>query len=483
MSLDPAAGPPPAPFDAALVIPTVLRPTLLEAVRSVYAQDLGGRIQLLIGIDRREGSPDVIDRLRAECPSHVGLAVWDPGYSLNRASGGIYEHWHGGPLRAALTYLAHSRFVAYLDDDNWLAPNHLSSLRNAIDGVGWAYSLRHVIDPGGVEIGVDRWLSIGPDPRFAPVDLVPFADTSTLMVNKVRCHRAIGAWMEVDEAKKAMEDRLFSRALQRLQPGRGTGLATVYYRTRRENEGIVIAARQNMPPTRRPKVGLREALRRLPTIARATRPTPGAAAGWPEDDPPIARMVRQLRPQTVLAAGGARATAALAIARELAAIGGDRLLAVIDTWHPRLVDLLQADDPKPLQWHGGVAAPLDSFLAAVRQHDVDWAVVPLAQPPSTAARYLQGVGVTVDMAVVDASESEEETLRLLADYWPLVRPGGVLVGTLHPRDGVNHRRPVERFAAEIELAPRFRVQPDGRELFAFRIRPDAAEPSPSERPA
>ena len=38
-------------FDAAVVIPTILRPELGDALRSVFAQDLGGRIHALIGID------------------------------------------------------------------------------------------------------------------------------------------------------------------------------------------------------------------------------------------------------------------------------------------------------------------------------------------------------------------------------------------------------------------------------------------------
>ena len=37
-------------FDAAVVIPTILRPELGDALRSVFAQDLGGRIHALIGI-------------------------------------------------------------------------------------------------------------------------------------------------------------------------------------------------------------------------------------------------------------------------------------------------------------------------------------------------------------------------------------------------------------------------------------------------
>jgi len=42
----------PSRFDAAVVIPTTLRPTLARAIESVYAQRFTGTIQILIGLDR-----------------------------------------------------------------------------------------------------------------------------------------------------------------------------------------------------------------------------------------------------------------------------------------------------------------------------------------------------------------------------------------------------------------------------------------------
>jgi len=43
------------PFDVSVVMVTVGRPTLVQAVRSVFAQRFNGRIQVLIGIDRWAG--------------------------------------------------------------------------------------------------------------------------------------------------------------------------------------------------------------------------------------------------------------------------------------------------------------------------------------------------------------------------------------------------------------------------------------------
>ena len=79
------------PFEAAVVIPTVLRPGLARAVASVYAQDLPPRtrLQLLIGVDVAEGDRLLLDRLAAECPDHIAFTVFDPGYSTSVRHGGL----------------------------------------------------------------------------------------------------------------------------------------------------------------------------------------------------------------------------------------------------------------------------------------------------------------------------------------------------------------------------------------------------------
>jgi len=39
-------------FDAAVVTPTIMRPDIEQALRSVFDQDVSGRVQVLVGIDR-----------------------------------------------------------------------------------------------------------------------------------------------------------------------------------------------------------------------------------------------------------------------------------------------------------------------------------------------------------------------------------------------------------------------------------------------
>jgi len=128
------------PFDLAIVMASVVRPTLAQAIRSVYAQRFSGRIQILIGIDRWEGERALIDAVLAQCPSHVAVTQVDLGYSTSQRHGGLYPSNFGGALKTILSYAANSRHVAHLDDDNWYAPDHAASMLEAVRGKARAFA-------------------------------------------------------------------------------------------------------------------------------------------------------------------------------------------------------------------------------------------------------------------------------------------------------------------------------------------------------
>jgi hypothetical protein len=219
------------PFDAAVVIQTILRPTLLQAARSVFAQDCRGRIQIVLGIDCRHGDPLLIDQIRAECPDHIALTVIDPGYSTSQRHGSLYPNHFGGALRTALSYLANSRLVAYLDDDNWWTPQHLSTMLAAIAGKSWAFSLRSLVDHRLDEVICrDEWESLGPGRGVYVAGFGGWVDTSCLMVDKLACHEALPAWCLSRYAHGVGEDREVFERLKGLPFG-ATEQYTVFYRT------------------------------------------------------------------------------------------------------------------------------------------------------------------------------------------------------------------------------------------------------------
>ena len=84
------------PFHVAVIMPTVGRASLREAVQSVYDQEFPGRIQLLIGVDAPLGSFDEHEKLIAAALAHVTV-LFDVGAAWWAASGARRRGAASGP--------------------------------------------------------------------------------------------------------------------------------------------------------------------------------------------------------------------------------------------------------------------------------------------------------------------------------------------------------------------------------------------------
>jgi len=215
--------------DVAVVIPTVLRPSLLRAVRSVFNQSLAGRIQILIGIDQRQGDAALLDALSRECPANVTLTILDLGYSTSRRHGGFYANYYSGALRTILSYAANSKYVAYLDDDDWWGRQHLSSLLSAIAHKDWAFSYRWMVDrETGWPICRDEWDSMGPEAGINQQRFGGFVSPSNLLLNKDTCHFILPYWSQSPFADGIGEDRLVFQELLKHPSWASTPAITKY---------------------------------------------------------------------------------------------------------------------------------------------------------------------------------------------------------------------------------------------------------------
>jgi hypothetical protein len=224
------------PFDVGIVMATVARPTMAEAVRSVFAQRFGGRIQVLIGIDRWLGDRALVEQLRGEKPSHVELTLLDLGYSTSQRNGGLYPSHYGGALKTILSYAANARHVTYLDDDNWYAPDHVATMLAAVAGKAWAFSLRHFVDSkSGDVLCPDAWESLGPGRGVYGASQGGFVDTNCYFIDTLACNDVFPEWAMTRYAGGTGGDR---QVLEKLR-GRpfGTNDAhTVFYRTSLEQQ-------------------------------------------------------------------------------------------------------------------------------------------------------------------------------------------------------------------------------------------------------
>lgn len=211
------------PFDVAVVMPTVGRPSLLDAVASVFVQVGSLRIQLLIGVDAPLGSFGNLIGMLNGSSQNVTTCLFYPGYSTSVRHGGLHPARDGGVLRTVLTYLANARYVAYLDDDNWWAPNHLQSLLKVIPGRSWAFSHRWFVHPDTRKVVCeDTWESVGPGKGIFREKFGGWVDPNCLMFDKMLCEPAIRWWsIPLPGDQKAMSaDRNVYHFLQKNgQPG------------------------------------------------------------------------------------------------------------------------------------------------------------------------------------------------------------------------------------------------------------------------
>ena len=218
------------PFDSAVVIPTTLRDTLTRAVESIFNQDLDGRVQVMIGVDKALGDKKILDHLRKKCPDNMAITVIDPGYSTSVRHGGIYNNQFGGALRTILTYAANSRYIAYLDDDNWYEPYHLSDMLKVIKGHACAYSLRWLVNEETLEpICEDDFVSVGPGKGIFAEKFGGFVDTNCLMLDKMKCHMFIPLWCIALFPDGSGEDRRFFKVLNKNFTFQSTGRPSVHY--------------------------------------------------------------------------------------------------------------------------------------------------------------------------------------------------------------------------------------------------------------
>ncbi|MTI09126.1 glycosyltransferase family 2 protein [Curvivirga aplysinae] len=219
-------------FDAAVIIPTILRPDLYRSINSVFTQEKVNRIQILIGVDQT--TPEDFEKLNHflnDIPDHVAVTILHPGYSTSERHGGIHLAYDGGSLRTVLSFLANSSYLTYLDDDNWWEADHIHALKSVIGHHPWAFTHRNYIHhESHAPICRDTYESVGPGKGTYAKGFGGFVDANCLMLNKLKTDAILGLWsyyIDGDINRKSGDRLIFDR-LKDKDHG-NTDIATVNY--------------------------------------------------------------------------------------------------------------------------------------------------------------------------------------------------------------------------------------------------------------
>lgn len=139
---------------ALVITPTTGAPELVDAIFSVSNQTIDvDHLIVCDGVEFECQTNHIVNKL---CEGTKARACYLP---YNTGGGGFYGH----RIMAAFSHLINHDYVLFLDQDNWLEPNHVETLVNEIErfNLDWAYSLRRIYDKDKNFICDDNCESLG----------------------------------------------------------------------------------------------------------------------------------------------------------------------------------------------------------------------------------------------------------------------------------------------------------------------------------
>ena len=169
---------------ATVIIPTTGAASLADAIGSVLLQ-LHSSVECWVVIDGAAFAKSAFE-ITNRYPSVKTMVLPD-----NTGANGFYGH----RIYAATSFLVNTDYVLFLDQDNWMRPNHISSQINNCEnnGLDWSYSLRSIYDKDGNYLLDDNCESLGKWPLFLS-DQHHLVDTSCYCIKRDTIVRVGGAW-------------------------------------------------------------------------------------------------------------------------------------------------------------------------------------------------------------------------------------------------------------------------------------------------
>ncbi|MEJ0019501.1 MAG: class I SAM-dependent methyltransferase [Acetobacteraceae bacterium] len=148
--------------------------------------------------------------------------------------------------------------------------------------------------------------------------------------------------------------------------------------------------------------------------------------GWGFQHPWLTETVAALRPQHVLEVGVWKGASVVRMAGALRDLGIDGAVIAVDTWLGSAEHWLHGLEE--LGMENGRPALQKKFMNNILAEDLADHVVPLPLDSLNAAHVLGARGIGLDMIHLDGGHDYAIVMADLHAWWPLVRPGGALIG-------------------------------------------------------
>ncbi|MFV3129499.1 class I SAM-dependent methyltransferase [Niveispirillum sp. KHB5.9] len=150
--------------------------------------------------------------------------------------------------------------------------------------------------------------------------------------------------------------------------------------------------------------------------------------GWGEENPIFQHLMVTNRPRTIIEVGTWKGRSAITMALIMRNLGIEGEVVCVDTFLGSVEQWTDPDCYKSLNHRHGYPTLYYQFLANVCHTGMQNYITPFPISSDAAAQYLTQKNIQADLVYVDAGHSYREALNDIQQYWPLVRPGGVLLG-------------------------------------------------------
>lgn len=151
--------------------------------------------------------------------------------------------------------------------------------------------------------------------------------------------------------------------------------------------------------------------------------------GWNSAHPIFTQLVNRLKPGLIVEVGSWKGASAIHMAELAKAHRPDCRIVCIDTWTASNRTLWT--QPNLRETYGrknGFPTVYWQFLANVIRTGHSDVILPLPVTSSCGAEILAHYQVQADLIYIDAGHSLDDVALDLKQYWPLVRPGGIMFG-------------------------------------------------------
>lgn len=158
--------------------------------------------------------------------------------------------------------------------------------------------------------------------------------------------------------------------------------------------------------------------------------------GWNSNHPFLAEEISRLKPAVIVEVGVWKGGSSIHMARTLKEQNLPGVLISIDTWLGSW-DHWEADQWFPhLNIRNGYPSIFQTFAANVRTSGVVGQIVPLPIDSINASHVIKSFGISPQLIHIDGGHDYRAVTADLETWWPILAPGGTLIGDDYHDDGV-----------------------------------------------